>query len=1171
MRCTFDYELSVVCPIIYVLFAGAGLMGQDARGRIAGRVSDQSGSPVPRATIEATQDLTGVKFTATSNESGSYELLYLAPGTYSLAVSAQGFETVKQAGIELRMTDRLTLDFPLTVGQVSESITVSGRVSLVDSASANLGQITDTRRIVELPLPAGNSQTLAQYSPGVINFAAPNHPSLGTGAVDVLSNIAVNGARTFNTEFTIDGAVSMWGKNAAYSPPTEMVAEVKVQTTTYDATVARAPGGTVNMVLKSGTNQLHGVGQWFHTNQHLWGLSLFSRQFLYDPTTGPLNDDKRLQVNPLTILNRGSVTMSGPVVLPKLYNGRNRTFWTASYEGLYRTQVTLGGPITVPTLAERSGNFSALLPQGAVYQIYDPATTTAAGSGRFSREPFPNNVIPAARLDKTALGLLQYFPLPNVTGLANGTNDFQSQSSNINRQVSVISKVDHNLSDRHRMFFRHNHGSQLFISNGITQENKTNVADRWRRSQAGVFDDVYVISPSLVTNFRMGFTRFDQASTPELQGFDLIKAGFSSTLAAEIEPRARQLPKLDIAGYQAIGAAANNDEATNNFTASNDISWSKGAAIFRFGGEVRIYRDDLYQWLPENPTLTFNSKWTNGPLDSAASAPIGQGFASFLLGIPSAGSASQNDSFADQSYNYALYLQTDWRIRRTLTVNAGIRYDYDGPVTERFNRSVRNFDFSAVSPLAAQAMANYAKSPIPEIAPAQFKVNGGVTFAGIGGQPRQLWAATRWNFAPRIGLAWQVQPNTVIRTGYGIFFVPQGVDRAAANQNGFTAATTLNPSLDNGLSFVASLANPFPTGLLPALGSAGGLATGLGQAVTTFVPNHKTGNLQRWSFGVQRQLPARIFLDVSYVGSRGTRLDATRQYDAIPGSYLSQSPIRDQATINFLTAQVANPFFPLLPSTNLSSATVARQQLLRPYPQFTGITSIEPDGYSWYHSLQLLTERRFQNGFTAQFNWVWSKFMEANSFRNDSDAFTEKVISDLDRTHVFHFSGVYELPFGKGKPLLSGGGRIANALTGGWQAAASCQHITGAALGFANALLVAPVGEIPLQSGQTIARWFNTDAFDRKAADALGSNLITLPTRFSGVRGPAVDVWNMSGTKTFSMPERMKLQFRAEFLNALNHTNLANPNTNPVNAAFGSITSTPGNQRSIVFGLKLVY
>ncbi len=1112
-----------------------------------------------------------MKVAATTNETGSYEILYLAPGTYTLSVLAPGFESIKQTGVEVRMTDRLLLDFSLTVGQVTESVVVSARVSLVDSSSASLGQVTDTRRILDLPLPAGNSQALAQYAPGVVNLAAPNHPSLGTGAVEVLSNIAVNGARSYNVEYTIDGAPSMWGYYAAYSPPTEMVAEVKVQTATYDATVGRVPGGNVNMVLRTGTNQFHAVAQWFHTNQHLWALSLFSRQWLYNPTTGPLNDEKRAQVNPLTVLNRGSVTLSGPVFLPKLYNGRNRTFWTFAYEGIDRSQVNLGSPITVPTVAERGGDFSALLPLGAVYQIYDPATIAPAGGGRFSRQPFNGNVIPASRLDKTAVGLLSYWPAPNLPGLANGTNNYQTRASNINQQVSVVSKVDHNFSERHRVFFRYNHGSQLYISNSIVEQNKTNVTDRWRRSHAGVFDDVYLLSASLVNNFRVGFTRFDQSSTPKLQGLDLTAAGFSPALAAAIEPQARQLPNLSIAGYQSMGGAANNDNVTNYLTASNDLSWSKGSAVLRFGGELRVYRNNQYNWLPENPSLTFNSMWTNGPLDSAAASPIGQGLASFMLGIPSTGSASLNDSYADQSCNYALYFQSDWRVRPTLTVNAGVRYDYDAPMTERFNRSVRNFDFTTVNPIAPQVIANYAKSPVAEIPAAQFRVNGGLTFAGIGGQPRQIWDVSRRNFAPRIGLAWQVTPATVLRTGYGIFFVPQGVDRNNANQTGFTAATTLNPSLDNGLTFIATLSNPFPTGLLQPLGAGGGLRTGLGQAVSTFPPFLKSGYLQRWSFGAQRQLPKRVFLDLSYVASRGTRLSSTRQYDPVPDAYLSRSPVRDQATINYLTAQVANPFYPLLPSTNLSGTTVGRQQLLRPYPQFTGLTASEPSGYSWYHSLQLLTERRFQNGFTAQFNWVWSKFMEATSFRNNDDPRPEKLISDLDRTHVVHFSGIYELPLGKGKRLFTGARGIVQALVGGWQADAMWQHQTGAPLGFGNALLIAPVQDIPLHSGRAIARWFNIDAFNRRSAEQLASNIVTLPTRFSGVRGGNVDVWNMSGVKNFSLLERFRLQFRAEFLNALNYTNLSAPNTNPTNAAFGSITSCVGNQRSIVFGLKLTY
>jgi hypothetical protein len=1126
---------------------------------------------VVRADVDAVEDSTGVKLSAVSNETGSYELPYLSPGTYKLIVTAKGFKTYTRTGIEVRVGDRLSLDVPLALGQVNESVTVSAEVSVVDSSSANLGQVTDTRRLTDLPLSAGNTLTVAELAPGVTYLGQPNHPSLGIGAVEIVSNLTVSGTRSGNTEYTIDGAPSMSGTMPSYSPPTEMVAEVKVQTATYDASVARVPGGNVNVILRSGGNQIHGAVQWFHTDQHLEALSLFQRQFLYNPATGPLDDAKRLSVNPLNILNRYGGTLTGPVFLPKVYNGHNRSFWSFGFEGLSRPVVTLGSAVTVPSAAERSGDFSALLNAGANYQIYDPATIAAAANGRFSRQPFTGNIIPTSRLNATALSLLKYWPNPNEGGVVDGTNNYIPETSQANRQKNVVTKADHIFSEKNRVSARYNYGSQIYIANPIVGT-LTNVPDRWRHSHGAGVDDIYVFSPTLLNDARIGFTRYDQSNTPELQGFDLSSIGFSPALSNAIDPRARQFPTLNVAGYQSLGGAANNDAVTNYSTASDDVTWNKGSAIFRIGAEYRLLQSNSFALGSQNPTLTFNSTYTNGPLDNAAASPIGQGLASFLLGIPSGGSVSLADSYADTSYNYAFYLQSDWRVNRRLTVNAGVRYDYDSPITERHNRSVGAFDFLTPNPIAPQALANYAKNPIPQVPVSQFSVNGGLTFTGAGKQPAELFDTSRLNFAPRIGIAWELNPATVIRTGYGIYFVPQGVDRNAVNQNGFTASTTLTPSTDNGLHFIATLANPFPNGLNPPLGSGGGLLTRLGQSVSAFQPSVKSAYMQRWSFSIQRQLPKRVFLDVSYVGTRGTRLAVTRNYDAMPGSYLSTLPVRDTATINLLTAAVTNPFYPLLPGTSLSGTTVQRQQLLRPYPQFTGVMIGEPDGYSWYDALQMLAEKRMSHGFTAQFNWTWSKFMEATAFRNESDALPEKVISDLDHTHVLHFSGIYELPFGRGKPLLSAAHGITRVLVDGWQTQATWQYNTGAPLGFGNALLVAPVTDIPLSGDQqTIAQWFNVNAFDRKSGDQLASNLQSLSTRFSGVRAPSVDVWNISGVKNFPIRENFKMQFRAEFLNALNHTSLAAPNTNPTNAAFGSITAANSQPRFIHLAFKLTF
>jgi len=1154
-----------------ILTLATTLTGQDARGRIGGRVLDPNGTAVPRAVVDAIESTTGVKLAASTNEGGSYELPYLAPGIYTLKVAAPGFKTYDQPGIEVRVGDRLTIDVALTLGQVSESVTVSAQVSVVDSSSANLGQVTDTKRLTELPLSAGNTLTVAQLAPGVINLAQPNHPSLGIGAVEIVSNMSVNGTRNGNTEYTIDGTPSMSGTNPTYSPPTEMVAEVKVQTATYDAAAGRVPGGNVNIVLRTGGNQLHGAIQWFHTDQHLEALTLFGRQFLYNPATGPLNDAKRQSINPLNILNRYGLTLTGPVVLPKLSDGHNRTFWAFGFEGLSRPVVTQGSPLTVPTPAERLGNFAALLNVGANYQIYDPATITATTGGRFSRQPFAGNVIPTSRLNSTALGLLKYWPDSNLSGNADGVNNFVPETSQANRQKNVVAKVDHNFNDRHRAFARYNYGSQIYIANPLVGS-LTNVPDRWRHSHGAVLDDIYVLSPSLLNDFRVGFTRYDQSNTPELAGFDLTAIGFASSLSNAIDPRARQFPTLNVGGYQSIGGAANNDAVTNYTTFSDDLSWRKGSAIFHFGGEYRLYRSNSFALGGQNPTMAFNNTYTNGPLDNSAGSPIGQGLASFLLGIPSGGSITYADSYADQSYTYAFYAQSDWRISRRLTINAGVRYDFDGPITERYNRSVSSFDFASASPIAAAVLANYAKSPIPEVPVSQFKVNGGVTFAGVGSQPREIWQTPKLNLAPRIGLAWEVAQNTVIRTGYGMFYVPQGVDRNAVNQSGYTAATTLTPSNDNGQHFIATLANPFPNGFNKPIGNGAGLQTGLGQAVSAFPAFQKSSYMQRWSFGIQRQLPKRIFVDISYVGTRGTRLAIARQYNPVPAAYYSKSPYRDQAAINFATAAVNNPFFPLLPGTSLSGATVQRQQLLRPFPQFTGLTINEPDGYSWYHAMQFLTEKRFSSGFTAQFNWVWSKYMEATAFNNETDAKPEKVISDQDRTHVLHFSGIYELPFGRGKHFLSQAHGITNIVLGGWQTQATWQHHTGQALGFGNSVLTGSLQDVVLSGDQqTISRWFNTAAFDTKSADQLSWNIQALGSRFSGIRGPSMDIWNVSGVKNFAVTEKLKMQFRAEFLNALNHTILSNPNTSVTSSAFGSITAASSQPRFIHLALKMTF
>lgn len=490
--------------------------------------------------------------------------------------------------------------------------------------------------------------------------------------------------------------------------------------------------------------------------------------------------------------------------------------------------------------------------------------------------------------------------------------------------------------------------------------------------------------------------------------------------------------------------------------------------------------------------------------------------ASMMFGIPSGGTINNNASSAQENSYWGLFVQDDWRVTSKLTINLGRRYEFEKPTSERYNRSIRGFDFATANPAS----------------PAQLKTVGGLLFAGVGSQPRQLWYADKNNFAPRVGMAYSLNGKTVIRTGYGVFFDVLGVDKVDVNQGGFNQPTNLIPSLDNGQTYVGALRNPFPNGIDPAPGASAGLATFVGRAVSFFNSKPLNPYNQRWSFSLQRQLPFGVVLDASYVG---------------------------------------NPAFA---GTGLANQTVAASQLLRPYPQFTSIQTTFPAGYSYYHSLQVNAEKRMSKGLSFQASWTYGKFMEAISYRNDTDSDLEKVISDLDYTHRFVLSSIYEFPFGRGRTWLNKMPFAAEAILGGWQLQGWCEGQTGEVLGFGNAIFNGDLHNIELPVSQRRAeRWFNTDAgFNRNSAQVLANNIQTLSTRFNGVRADGINNFDVSLFKNLKIKERYNAQFRLENFNALNHVQFGGPNTTPINAAFGSITGEKGHgQRQITLGVKLLF
>jgi hypothetical protein len=826
----------------------------------------------------------------------------------------------------------------------------------------------------------------------------------------------------------------------------------------------------------------------------------------------------------------------------------------------------------VPSASHLKGDFSDLLKQGSIYQIYDPSTTRPAAGGRFSRAPFAGNVIPASRLNPTSLKVAGYFKAANTAGTSDGRNNYQVTYPNSNDFRQNMGRVDHVLNDRHRIFGRFTQ-SWLNFYRGDWFQNEARGLDRYRLQRGFGFDDVYMFSPSLLLNFKYGFTRYVETDNAFSRGMNLSEFGFPSSLTSQIDNSVSAFPVYAIDQYVQLGETTNYLWTTNYHTWSAVMTQTSGSHSVRYGGEFRLYRDHNYSYGNVAPNQSFGVTYTRGPLDNSPAAPIGQGLASFLLGIPTGGNIDVNASSAAQSTYTGLFIADDWKVTPKLMLNLGLRYEFESPTTERYDRAVRSYDFVTPNPISAQALKNYAASPIPELPVSQFKTIGGMTFVGVNGEPRGIQDTRKFNLAPRIGLAWQALPKMVIRAGYGIFIQPVGVDRINVNQSGFSQRTNLVSSLDNGQTYVASITNPFPDGVQqPAPVS---LTTYIGRALSFSPAVLPNPYMQRWSFSIQREFPGRILGEVAYVGNRATRLASTRQYDATPRELLSTSPERDDATNNYLSAQVNSPFFgiPEFAGSGITGRTMSRASLLTPFPHQNGMSASDPVGFSWYHSLQARMDKRFGKGFSLNLTYTWSKAMEATSFLNDTDPMPHHVISSIDRPHRFTMSGIWEMPVGRGKAVGSTMPKAFDYLVGGWQLQAIWQLQSGPPLGFGNILYRGDIHDIVLPRGErTIDRWFNTSApFERSAARQLVANLRTFPLRLTGLRGPGDDHWDASLSKNFQITESVKLQVRTMWEGAMNHPLFDNPNLAPTNTLFGTINATRGEGRRILIGGRVLF
>jgi len=1168
------------------------LFSQEFRGTISGAITDPTGAMIGGATVTITEANTGTRIPTTSDATGQYIAPFLLPGDYSISVQMQGFREFVRKGVHIGASDHVVIDARLDLGDVAQTLEVTADASLLNTENASLGQAITSKEVAELPINGRTPIMAANLALGVIGYGQPGlvHPFDAQTA----AGWSVGGAYTQTSEQLVNGSPNAtWDGRLAYSPPQDAVQEVRIKASDTDAAFGHTGGGTLNQVTKSGTNSLHGSAWEFNQPNTLTANDFFNNQ------SG--------KPRPVTHLNQYGVTAGGPLLVPKVFNGRNKVFWFFAFEGMKDAQpnpyIT-----TVPTDAMRKGDFSQILKADGTI-LYDPYSAVKSGSN-ITRTALTNNQIPqvAPYVSSVAQAYLKYVPEPNVAPQKpDGLNNFAVAPNTPDNFSNELGRMDFNMSDRSRLFFDVRHTDYLQSKNNYF-DNIATGSILFRTNWGASVDEVFTINPRTILDLRVNFTRLNEGHDVPSTGFDPTTLGFPSYMTSS--SRYLQMPIITFASnsFQQIGFTGTGADRlpSQSFQVFPTLIRTMGSHTLKFGGDFRQYRLNTFSAKNSTGQFSFSgNNWVRASSSASSTVAFGQDMASFLMGLPYTGSSSTYDinTFASwYSYYGAVFVQDDWRVRRNLTINLGVRFDHDGPYNETYGRTVDGFDTTTPNPLSAAAVAAYAKSPIAQLNPADFHVLGGLTFPGSG--DTAVYNNTSHLVSPRVGFAWtpdQFHGNTVFRGGFGMFVAPVTISQMDingkfsttpnTNQEGFSQSTALNASNDNYLTPAMTLNNPFPAGFLQPSGSSLGLATFAGQSIFFLNPDMKSPYSLRWNFGVQQSIGSNMMVEVVYIGNHSVHLPINyTQLNGLPRQFLSTLPVRD-AKQAYLTSTVANPFFGLATSVG-ANANTTPAQILALYPQFlvgdnsTGWNGnggiIEQNlslGSSYFDSLNVRVQKRLSTGLSFTFNYSFSKLMERVTWLNASDPAPEKRISAIDHPNRFVTAISYELPIGAGKALALHS-RLANSLVGGWVINSVYTYQTGAPINWNNGSTTSPGDYVYLGTPITLNNRmanpgvpaFNTSAFDVKTADAFNYHLRTFPTMIAALRQDGINQWDPSLLKRFEFTEKAYLQLRFELFNVLNHPVFPAPNTTASNSLFGTISGAQANRpRSIQLGARLVF
>lgn len=1134
------FRLSLMVSTL--LLAAGSLAAQGTSAQIVGRLTDPSGAAIPGVDVRVENLDTGITRQTQSSESGAYSFPLLAPGRYRLTTTKEGFRPVNRTGITLTVDQVARIDFALEIGAMTQEVQVTATAPLLDQETSALGQVVDNRKIQNIPLNGRSSFRLVTLTPGIITSPSVNG-QFGDIPVNTNwdGNFSINGGRQFGNEIQIDGVPSTTGQFNSITtiPSIEATQEFKVQSNNLSAEWGRFSGGVINVSTRGGTNALHGSVYEYLRNNVLDANEFFNRG------AG--------RAIPAFRMNQFGGAAGGPIK-------RNRTFFFGDYQG---TRWRRGDVLrtSVPTALQRAGNFSQTRTQtGQAVTLYDPLTTVPnpAQAGQSIRTPFAGNILPANRLEPIARKLIDFYPQANDAG--EPFTQFNNYINNAGRSIDgdqFSARIDHNVSSAYRVFGRMARNKTSLTQpdsyGNVATPDPGAVGTTPFRQTTIALDNAITASPTSVFNVKYGFARWHQTRQTRSYGFDARTVGLPDALVRQFQIPV--FPAVTVEQYGNLGGQS-------YFISGNDThsligSWTKvmGKHTLKAGAEGRLQRVNFLLIGGGSGSYNFNRVFTRGPNPLVFSDNAGNGIATFLLGLPNGGAAPYISGMSLQNIYSGAYIQDDIRLTTKLTMNVGLRYETESPFTERYN-SINQFTADAVSPVRNAQFPN---------------LTGALEFASP--DRRHVWRWDRMNFAPRLGFAWSALPKTVVRFGGGIFFAPAETSNAAtafASNAGYSASTPLVGTLDGGLTPFNTLANPFPGGVQRPTGNSLGANTFLGQAPAVWDSRQIMPETYQWNLDIQRELPGQMLFDIAYAGSRGVhQAFRNRQINELDPQFLTQG-----AALNQL---VPNPFFGSITAGALAQRTVARRQLLLPFPQYAGVNVVNmTNANSSYHSLQMKLDKRFSKGFSALFAYTFGKLItDANNQTAGIGGGAnltgtqwwynlrlERGLAELDISQNLTVSYVAELPFGPGKALFGSTKGLAGAIAGGWQLNGITSYRTGQPLVLTanipgggnrpNSTGVSAEITADRSRGEAVARWFDTAQFLQPASFTLGNAPRTLPD----TRGPGNFNQDLSLIKNTPIREGITLQLRFEYFNVFNTPQFALPNTALGSGQFGRITAT---------------